>query len=55
MIVAQVCILWLDRRDIRNPEAGEAEVYTHEVLKRLAQRGYEMRLSSLQGVWLSIK
>jgi glycosyltransferase involved in cell wall biosynthesis len=37
-------ILWLNWRDIRNPAAGGAEVYTQEVMKRLAKRGYEMTL-----------
>jgi glycosyltransferase involved in cell wall biosynthesis len=37
-------ILWFNWRDILNPEAGGAEVYTHEVMKRLAKRGYEMTL-----------
>jgi glycosyltransferase involved in cell wall biosynthesis len=37
-------ILWFNWRDIRNPEAGGAEIYTHEVMKRLANRGYEMTL-----------
>jgi glycosyltransferase involved in cell wall biosynthesis len=36
-----LCFSW---RDIRNPEAGGAEVYTHEILKRLAKRGHEMTL-----------
>ena len=37
-------ILWFNWRDIRNPEAGGAEVYTHEVMKRLVKRGHEMTL-----------
>jgi glycosyltransferase involved in cell wall biosynthesis len=37
-------ILWFNWRDILNPEAGGAEVYTHEVMKRLADRGHEMTL-----------
>jgi glycosyltransferase involved in cell wall biosynthesis len=37
-------ILWLNWRDIRNPEAGGAEVITHEVMERLAKRGHEMTL-----------
>ncbi|HEX5977017.1 MAG TPA: glycosyltransferase family 4 protein [Nitrososphaeraceae archaeon] len=37
-------ILWFNWRDIRNPEAGGAEVFTHEVMKRLANRGCEMTL-----------
>jgi len=31
-------------RDLRNPAAGGAEVYTHEVLKRLAAQGHEVTL-----------
>jgi glycosyltransferase involved in cell wall biosynthesis len=37
-------ILWFNWRDLRNPEAGGAEVYTHQVMKRLAKRGHEMTL-----------
>jgi glycosyltransferase involved in cell wall biosynthesis len=33
-------ILFLNWRDIRNPEAGGAEVFTHEVAKRLAAQGH---------------
>ncbi len=37
-------ILWFNWRDIRNPEAGGAEVYTHEIAKRLAEKGYSITL-----------
>jgi glycosyltransferase involved in cell wall biosynthesis len=37
-------ILWFNWRDILNPEAGGAEVYTHEIMKGLAKRGHEMTL-----------
>jgi glycosyltransferase involved in cell wall biosynthesis len=37
-------VLWFNWRDILNPEAGGAEVFTHEVMKRLAMRGYHMTL-----------
>jgi glycosyltransferase involved in cell wall biosynthesis len=37
-------ILWFNWRDLRNPEAGGAEVYTHEVMKRLAKKGYDITL-----------
>ena len=37
-------ILWFNWRDILSPEAGGAEVFTHEVMKRLTKRGYEMTL-----------
>ena len=31
-------ILWYNWRDIRNPDAGGAEVFTHEVCKRLVNK-----------------
>jgi glycosyltransferase involved in cell wall biosynthesis len=37
-------ILWLNWRDITNPFAGGAELYTHEVAKRLAEQGHEVTL-----------
>lgn len=37
-------ILWFNWRDVRNPEAGGAEVYTHEIMKRLVNKGHEMTL-----------
>ena len=37
-------ILWFNWRDIKHPEAGGAEVLTHEVMRRFVQRGYEMTL-----------
>lgn len=37
-------ILWFNWRDTRHPEAGGAEILTHEVMRRLAQRGHEMTL-----------
>ncbi len=37
-------ILWFNWRDIKHPEAGGAEVLTHEVMRRLAQRGHTMTL-----------
>jgi glycosyltransferase involved in cell wall biosynthesis len=37
-------ILWFNWRDILNPEAGGAEVFTHEVMKRLTKRGYDITL-----------
>jgi hypothetical protein len=37
--------LWFNWRDIKNPDAGGAEVFTHEVMSRLAKnKGYEMTL-----------
>jgi glycosyltransferase involved in cell wall biosynthesis len=37
-------ILWLNWRDIRNPEAGGAEVLTHEISSRLSKRGHDLTL-----------
>lgn len=37
-------ILWFNWRDIRHPDAGGAEVLTHEVMRRLVQNGYDMTL-----------
>jgi glycosyltransferase involved in cell wall biosynthesis len=37
-------ILWFNWRDIKNPDAGGAEVFTHEVMSRLAKKGYDMTL-----------
>jgi glycosyltransferase involved in cell wall biosynthesis len=37
-------ILWLSWRDIRNPEAGGAEVFTYEVTRRLVSRGHKVTL-----------
>lgn len=37
-------ILWLNWRDIKNPEAGGAEVMTHEIARRLADRGHDVTL-----------
>ena len=37
-------ILWLNWRDIKNPAAGGAEIYTHEIAKRLVKRGHEVKL-----------
>jgi len=37
-------ILFLNWRDIKNPAAGGAEIYTHEVAKRLVQRGHKVTL-----------
>jgi glycosyltransferase involved in cell wall biosynthesis len=39
-----VRILWFNWRDIKNPDAGGAEVFTHEVMTRLANMGYEITL-----------
>ena len=37
-------ILWFNWRCIKNPEAGGAEVFTHEIAKRLAKLGHEITL-----------
>ena len=37
-------ILWLNWRCIKHPLAGGAEVYTHEVARRLAAQGHEVTL-----------
>ena len=37
-------VLWFNWRDIRNPAAGGAEVYTHEIARRLVGRGHEVTL-----------
>jgi glycosyltransferase involved in cell wall biosynthesis len=37
-------ILWFNWKDLLNPDAGGAEVYTHEVMKRLSKRGHEVTL-----------
>jgi glycosyltransferase involved in cell wall biosynthesis len=39
-----VRILWFNWRDLKNPDAGGAEVFTHEVMTRLAKMGYEITL-----------
>jgi glycosyltransferase involved in cell wall biosynthesis len=35
----KIRILWFNWRDIKNPEAGGAEVLTHEIAKRLVSKG----------------
>ena len=35
-------VLWFNWRDIKNPEAGGAEIYTHEIAKRLAEKGHSV-------------
>lgn len=37
-------ILWLNWKDLKNPEAGGAEVFTHEVSKRLVAWGHGVTL-----------
>jgi len=40
----RVRILWFNWQDIKNPDAGGAEVFTHEVMTRLTKMGYEITL-----------
>jgi glycosyltransferase involved in cell wall biosynthesis len=44
-------ILWYNWRDIKNPSAGGAEIYTHEISRRLAKNGSDVTLftSKFQG------
>ncbi len=37
-------VLWFNWKDIKNPLAGGAEVYTHEIAKRLVRQGFEVIL-----------
>lgn len=37
-------ILWYNWRDIKHPDAGGAEVFTHEVMRRLTKKGYDTTL-----------
>ena len=37
-------VIWLNWRDITNPAAGGAELYTHQVAMRLARKGHEVTL-----------
>lgn len=37
-------ILFLNWRDIKNPAAGGAEIYVHEIAKRLVQKGHQVYL-----------
>ena len=39
---SKITVLFLSWRDIRHPQKGGAEIYTHEVLKRLVKRGIEV-------------
>ena len=37
-------ILWFNWRDLKNPDSGGAEVLTHEIVCRLAERGHAITL-----------
>ena len=39
-------ILLINWRDIKNPEAGGAELYFHEIFKRINTRNYEVTVLS---------
>ena len=39
-------ILLINWRDIRNPEAGGAEIYYHEIFRRIAAKGYSVTVLS---------
>ena len=41
-------VLWFNWRDIKHPESGGAEVFTHEVMLRLVKKGYDMTLFASQ-------
>ena len=41
-------IAWFNWRCIKNPEAGGAEVFTHEVARRLVKMGYDISLVTSQ-------
>jgi glycosyltransferase involved in cell wall biosynthesis len=41
-------ILWMNWRDMQNPEAGGAEVFTQEVAKRWVEAGHEVTLFTSQ-------
>ena len=41
-------ILWYNWRDIKNPEAGGAEVYCHEIMTRLFKKGHDITLFTSQ-------
>jgi len=43
-IMESLKILWFNWRCIKHPLAGGAEVYTHEIARRLAKLGYEIIL-----------
>jgi hypothetical protein len=35
-----MCVLWFSWGDIQNLATGGAEVYIHEIMKRLVKRGH---------------
>ncbi|MDP9305364.1 MAG: glycosyltransferase family 4 protein [Thermoproteota archaeon] len=37
-------ILWFNWRDIKHPDAGGAEIFTHEIMHRLVKKGHDMTL-----------
>ena len=36
--------MWFNWRDLKHPDAGGAEVYTHEIMARLAKKGHKVTL-----------
>ena len=48
-------ILWYNWRCIKNPLAGGAEIYTHEIARRLAKQGHEIILATSRTNELSRK
>jgi len=42
--MTEVRVLWFNWRDLKNPDAGGAEVFTYEVMTRLAKMGYQITL-----------
>ena len=43
-LITEVRILWFNWRDLKNPDAGGAEVFTYEVMTRLTKMGHEITL-----------
>ena len=43
-MTGNVRILWFNWKDVKNPEAGGAEVFTHEIARRLVTRGQVVTL-----------
>ena len=41
-------MLWYNWRDVKNPEAGGAEAYSHQIMTRLLQRGHDITLFTSQ-------
>ena len=37
-------VLWFSWRDIKNPAAGGAELFSYEIMRRLVKKDYKMNL-----------